>query len=41
MNTADPYFSYWSSVDLKLPPGALHTNMWGDLHCFRATFKKY
>jgi SAM-dependent methyltransferase len=34
-------FSYWNGVDLKLPQGALHTDMWGGLHCFRTVLKKY
>ncbi|KAF6576915.1 class I SAM-dependent methyltransferase [Paenibacillus sp. SEL3] len=34
-------FSYWNGVDLNLPRGALHTDMWGGLHCFRTVLKKY
>ncbi|MGG1615573.1 class I SAM-dependent methyltransferase [Paenibacillus sp. NRS-1782] len=34
-------FSYWSEVDLNLPPDALRTDLWGGLHCFRAVLKKY
>lgn len=32
-------FSYWNGVDLNLPRGALHTDMWGGLHCFRTVLK--
>lgn len=33
-------FSYWGETDFELPADAVHTDMWGGLHCFRAVLKK-
>ncbi len=33
-------FQYWGETDFELPADAVHTDMWGGLHCFRAVLRK-
>jgi len=37
---SDAGFEFAGDVDLDMPPDALHTEMWGGLHCFRAALRK-